>query len=271
MTRIQRSSEKKKQRKKNLTILIVVLFVLLTGIFARNYSAKIVHTVMYPVNKTFEIITTPVRNIPTYFSSKTILEKQNQELENENRMLKIELLSIDSIKKQNQELKQILNIRDGLAEDRMVGEVILTPPFSPFDTLVARIPKNFEQEDGEVTQKVSVDDSVFIKNISVGKVSEVYDKSVVVKLFSTFGESTPVKIGQDINAEAEGQGSLTFKIELPKDLEISEGEPIYSMAYPETIIGFVEDTQTTETSSFQTIYFKYPFTFSDFSFIEIEY
>jgi len=271
MTRIQRSSEKKKQRKKNVVILIVVASVLFAGFFVRNTSATLTHKILYPVNKSFQFVFSPVKNIPIYFSSKTELSKRNTELEDENRMLKIEMLSIDPIKSQNQEMKQILNIRDGQETSRSVGEVILTPPFSPYDTFVVRISENFEESEGEINQKVLVDNYVFVKNILVGTVSELYDKSAVIKLYSTFGESTPVKIGNEIIAEALGQGSLTFKIEIPKDLEVNDGDPIYSMAFPETIIGFVENIQSSEASSFQTIYFKYPFGFNDFSFVEIEY
>jgi hypothetical protein len=60
-------------------------------------------------------------------------------------------------------------------------------------------------------------------------------------------------------------------IELPKDLEIENGSPVFSMEYPDSIIGFINNIDLIDNSSFQTLYFQYPFGFSDFNYVEVEY
>lgn len=273
MTYLQRSSEKRKDKKKKLIILGIFVVILLIGYFFRNGVTNLFHKTLFPVNKAVETTTTPVFGTIDYFASKKTLTERNEFLENENRNLKIDLMTVASLREENQELKDILDVRDGLNNPRVTSEVILTPPFSPFDTFVIRIFNNHEIADdsGEISQKISIGDSVFIKNILVGEIVEVYDTTAVAKLYSSFEQSLPVKINREIIAEAEGMGGLTFKIELPKDLEIENGSPVFSMKYPDSIVGFISNIETSENSSFQSLYFQYPFTFGEFNYVEVEY
>jgi cell shape-determining protein MreC len=271
MTYLQRSSEKKKQNKKKLLVLVIFSFILILGVWGRNTSARFVHLALFPVRVTTDFIFRPFKNIGIYFDSKVKIENRNRELEDENRMLKIEILSSQALQKQNQELRQILNVRGENAYNRIVAQVLSTPPFSPFDTFVVRIPQNFAEQNGEVSRIINQGQKVFIKNILVGEISESYLGTAIVKLYSTFEEKIPVRINGEIIAEAEGMSGLSFKIELPKDLPIEIGRPVYSMTNPEFIIGFVDEIVILENSSFQNIYFKYPFNFNSFNFVEIEY
>jgi cell shape-determining protein MreC len=271
MTYLQRSSEKRKDRKQKAVVLFIFAVVLLIGFVSRGVITNLFHKTLYPVNKTVETTTKPVIGFFDYFKSKKNLTERNDVLENENRSLKIDLLSIDSVRTENRELKGILGVKDSLDNPRVTSEVILTPPFSPFDTFVIRIFNNYEDGGADFSQKISIGDSVFIKNILVGKITEVYDVTAVAKLYSSFEQNLPVRINRETIAEAEGLGGLSFKIELPKDLEIEEGLPIFSMEYPDSIIGFINNIEKIENSSFQTIYFQYPFTFSEFNYVEVEY
>ena len=271
MTYLQRSSEKRKDRKQKAVVLSIFAFVLLIGFVFRGGVTNLFHKTLFPINKTVENTTKPVIGFFDYFKSKKALTERNDILENDNRTLKIDLLSIESVRNENRELKGILSVKDSLDNPRVTSEVILTPPFSPFDTFVIRIFNNYETEGIDFSQKISVGDSVFVKNILVGKITEVYDVTAVAKLYSSFEENLPVRINREIIAEADGLGGLSFKIELPKDLEIEEGLPIFSMEYPDSIIGFINNIEKPENSSFQTIYFQYPFTFSEFNYVEVEY
>jgi len=273
MTYLQRSSEKRKYKKKKVVILMILVFVLLIGFIFRSPVTNVFHKILYPVNKTVETTISPFFGLIDYFKSKKALSEKNEELKNENQNLKIDLMAVDSVREENDELKDILSVRDGLDNPRVTSEVILTPPFSPFDTFVIRIFDNYEDinNDGKVQQKISVGDSVFIKNILVGEIVEVYEDTAIAKLYSSFEEKMPVKINREITAEAEGMGGLTFSIELPKDLEIENGSPVFSMVYPDSIVGFISEIEISENNSFQTLYFQYPFTFSEFNYVEVEY
>ncbi len=271
MTHLQRSSEINKNRKKKIFISIVILLILVIGLFFRDVSAKFVHGALFPINRTFSVIVSPFSDISTYFSSKVDLQRENEELKNVVRMQEIELMLTKTIQDQNVELKQVLNLRETGITRRMVGQIVLAPPFSPFDTFLIRLENNDSIGDSEPNQRAQIGNHVFIKNILVGEVSEIYGNSAVVRLYSTYGEILPVRINNEIIAEAEGRGGLSFIIELPKDVEVEEDSPIYSITSPENIVGFIEAIETNENSTFQKIYFQYPFTFNNFNFVEIEY
>jgi cell shape-determining protein MreC len=258
MTYLQRSSEKLQRRKRNLVFAGILILIILLGIFFRNTSARIIHGIAYPLNKITHAIVTPIKNLGYYFYSKPKLVAHNTELENEKKFLQIELLAVQSLVQENQELRTLLDIRQRSARES-IAEIVLTPPFSPYDTFVIR---------GN-PDEISVGQSVFVKNTLIGRVSEIYNTNAIVTLSSTPGMKTPVKINDAVIAEAEGQGGLSFKINIPKDADVKEGDAIYSMEHNNSIIGFVTAIEIVETSSFKTVLFQYPFNFSEITFVQI--
>lgn len=257
MTYLQRSSEKNTRRKRNLLFVGIAILILLFGVIFRNFSANVMHTVLYPVTKTANFIFSPIKNLGYYFYSKPKLVAQNTELENEKKFLQIELLATQSVKKENAELRSILEMRERNQKE-VVAEIILTPPFSPYDTFVIR-----------TDEQVAVGQSVFIRNTLVGKITEIHKKSAVVTLYSTAGHKIPVRINDTVVAEAEGQGGLAFNISIPKDLAVSEGDLIYSMEHGNSIIGIVDNIEVIEKNSFKVVHFQYPFNFSETNFVQI--
>ncbi len=258
MTYLQRSSEKNSRRKRNLIFLGIIVFILLFGVMFRNFSANIIHTILYPATKSINFVLSPIKNLGYYFYSKPKLVAQNTELENEKKFLQIELLATQAIQKENTELRNLLDIRIRNQQE-VVAEILLTPPFSPYDTFVIRA------DDGQVT----TGQSVFIRNTLVGKVTEIYQKNAIVTLYSTAGYKIPIKINSSIVAEAEGQGGLAFIINVPRDVEVAVGDLIYSMEHSESVVGIVDSIEVIETSSFKKIHFQYPFNFSETNFVQI--
>ncbi len=267
MTRIKRQSEKRRSLKNKLSVVLIICVVLLSGYFARNSFAKLTHLLLFPLQETFSLIKKPFKNIPAHFSSKKVLIERNYELSERNKKLEIEVLSTKSIRDQNRELKKILDIRDTDNELRILGRVILIPPFSPFDTFVVRLEKDFVSD--QENEENLVGKPVYIMNVLVGEIQEVYNKNAIIKLYSSYGEKLSVKINNEILAEAEGTGGLSFKSSIPKTISVEEKMPIFAVEHPDVIIGVIEDIQVSETSSFQTIYFQYPFNYSNFIFVEI--
>ncbi len=266
MNNLDRASVKSKNRKRRALVTTVILVILIIGLFFRNQAATVAHYTLIPVNTSFHYISKPFSSFFNYFSSKTKLEQENYELRDRNKVLEIEILSMKVIKDQNNELRQIVGLKKLEKNSKITGQVIVTPPFSPFDTFVVKISDERITEENKVEL---ISKPVFVKNTLVGEVSEIYNKNIIVKMLSSFGNKTSVKINNEIIAEAEGQGGLSFKIVIPKDVKVEVGMPIFSMDQPETIIGAIKEIDVTEASSFQTLYFQYMFTFSNFNFVEI--
>ncbi len=245
----------------------VTIFFVLFFIFNKPIS-NLIHFAVGPINQTKNVLLSPFNNSFSYFVSKKELQKENDLLIEENKKLKFENLAIDSMRGENKELKKLLDF-DTDDSDFVLGEVILTPPFSPFDTFVIRIPDNFVQEDDLIKERVSINDLVFTNGILAGKITDVFNKTAKVKLFSSFGEFLPIKINNEFQAQAEGMGGLSFKVELPKDLMVHEGDLVYAAQFSRQPIGLVAKIEINESSTFQIIYFNYLFDYSDYNFVQI--
>lgn len=256
MTYLRKNNYKKNQKVKKILLGIVIIFFLIVGTVFNDFASNLIHFTLVPVKKTANFIFYPVKNVPTYFSSRTKLTQKNLELEDENKFLKIENLKINLLKEENENLRESLNLQN--SRESFVAEVILTPPFSPYDTFVITSAENF-----------SAGDLVFYKGLLIGEIIKRQANNSIVQLYSSPGQKIPVKINKDIIAEAEGQGNFGFKIQVPKDLEISPEDLIYSMTETESILGLVEDIEFAESNSFQIIRFHYLFDLNKINFVEV--
>lgn len=259
MTYLQRSSEKNSRRRRNIKFASIFLAIILFGFLLRTFSGNVVHSVLYPVNKATQFVFSPFKNFGTYLHSKTKLVEENKNLVNDKKFLQIELLSVENLREENDELRKNLELTKDTGE--VTAEIVLTPPFSPFDTFVVHT---------DNIDAVKIGDRVLANGILVGEVIEKHARNAIVKLFSTSGTKMPVKINDEIVAEAVGQGGLSFLIQLPKDILIEKGFLVYAEGADKSILGTVENIDTPENSSFQTIYFKFPFSFADLNFVQIK-
>lgn len=256
MTYLRKNNYKKNQKVKKILLGIVATFFLMVGFFFNNFTSNLIHFTLVPVKKTADFIFYPVKNMPIYFSSKTKLAQKNLELEDENKSLKIENLKINLLKEENEDLREALNLKN--SRESFIAEVILTPPFSPYDTFVITSAEDF-----------AVGDLVFYKDLLIGEIIKRQADNSIVRLYSSPGQKIPVKINKETVAEAEGQGNFGFKIQVPKDLKISPEDFVYSMTETEAILGLVEDIEFTESNSFQIIRFHYLFNLNKINFVEI--
>lgn len=259
MTYLQRSSEKNSRRRKNIKFISIFVAIVLFGFLLRTFSGNVVHTILYPVTKSAQFVFSPFKNFGTYLHSKTKLVEENKNLVNDKKFLQIELLSVENLRAENEELRKTLELTKETNE--ITAEIVLTPPFSPFDTFVVHT---------DNIDAVQIGGRVMTNGILVGEVTEKHARNAIVKLFSTSGTKMPVKINDEIIAEAIGQGGLSFLIQLPKDIAIEKGFLVYAEGADKAVLGTVENIDTPENSSFQTIYFKFPFSFADLNFVQIK-
>jgi len=248
---------RQKNKKNKIKILIIVLISILFLFFFGGFIKNTVHFITNPILNINTSFSHSFSEIFSYFRSKNELQKINEELEKENQNLKIEVLTVDNLKKENESLKDLLNYIK--PENNLISTKVITkPPFSPFDTFVVNNNNN----------QIKLEKNVFYKNLLIGKVIETYQNSAVIQLYSSSGQKKIVKINEN-EFEAEGIGNLSFKIKVPKSIEIKEETPVYSLK-TNSIIGLVQNIKTEESSAFQDIYFKYPININEIDYVEIE-
>lgn len=272
MTYLQKNKRNNRHSKINQIIFVIVLIVIL--FFAGSQVRGVAQFLNGPINIVKSVVYSPFETFFNYLKSKDNLVDQNSALTEENKRLKIELLSLDSLKQENQSIKNILKYSNP-ERTSVVSKVINSNSFSPYDTLVIDVGEN----------SVTVGDEVFYANVPIGKIFEVYRSSSVVKLYSFNSEKISVKIlkpesifdnaptadidpviTNQLSAEAIGISSGGFKISVPKDVLLNINDIITKDDY---VIGQIGSIEFDSSNTFQNVYFNFPFRTSDIEFVEI--
>lgn len=248
---IYRQKNKKTGYRKYVVIGIFFIILSLFTVFFKT----IIQGVASPILNIHSGIFSSIGNLSGYFQSKNELQKINKELTEQNQDYKIQLLTLESVQKENEILKSQLNFI--VPEHKTaVAKIITKPPFSPFDTFVINS-----------NDQIKKDQKVFYKKLLVGRIIETYTNTAIVKLHSSSDEKVPIQLlGNEF--EAEGQGNLSFKIKIPKSLVVEKNTPIYS-SETNSILGVVQTIYSDEASAFQDIYFKYPININDLDYVEV--
>lgn len=230
-------------------VLIFILRLFNVGIIVRIFDA--------PINYILEshaAILSPFKNTVVYFKSKKELESKVQALEEQNINLKLENLLQNTMEQEYEYFK----LEFQASSTGQLYKVILKPPFTPFDNI--RITGNFDAK--------QIGDLVFYKTILIGKITEKNTHYATVALFSTPDKITQVVI-KGTQFEAKGLGGGRFVLEVSKEFEISEGEPII---YPEQrilILGVTEFIESKEEDLFKKVYFNVPVPISTISYVTV--
>lgn len=248
---IYRQKNKKIGYRKYIVIGIFLLILSFFGIFFKG----LVQGIASPILNIHTGIFSGLGNMSSYFKSKSELQKTNKELLEQNQDFKIQLLTLENVKKENEDLKNQIQFIDS-EQKVVVAKIITKPPFSPFDTFVINS-----------NDQIKKDQKVFYKKMLIGRVIETYSRTAIIKLYSSSGDKVPVQL-QGNEFEAEGQGNLAFKIKIPKSLVVEKNTPIYS-SETNSILGVIQSIYSDEASAFQDIYFKYPVNINDLEYVEV--
>ena len=144
----------------------------------------------------------------------------------------------------------------------LLGAVLVKPFMSPYDTLIIDVGTSNGVLAGDI---VEVEGNTFI-----GFVSEVYNNTSKVVLYSSPGEKVKVLIGDnDIEKEAIGLGSGNFKVEIPTEIDVKEGDSIVIPSISTNIFGVVEKVEFKESDSFQNVLFKIPINIAELKWVEV--
>ncbi|MBU1122646.1 MAG: hypothetical protein KKF54_08165, partial [Candidatus Omnitrophica bacterium] len=147
-------------------------------------------------------------------------------------------------------------------QNLLLGAVLVKPFLSLYDTLII---------DVGASDNVKVGNQVLAEgNIFIGYISEVYEKTSKVILYSSPEEKTKVLIGDNnIEKEAICLGGNNFKIEVPREIEVKEWDSIVMPSVSTNIFGTVEKIEYKESDSFQNVLFKNPVNILELKWVEV--
>ncbi len=224
-------------------IIFFVLCVLLVA-FARPQVSAIFWRIMAPV--------LAVRNSASQTTS--------SQLEATLASTTLALADRNALYQENLQLKQLLGRTT--VSHTVLASVLQKPPGIPYDTLIIDI---------GATSGVKPGSLVFGGGSSVvGTVSEVYDTTSKVTLFSAPGESYQATLqkGTPISLSGDGAGSMSG--EVPSNTSVKEGDAVL---LPETLHAFagsVSYVKQESGASFITVYVQLPVNVFTLQFVQVQ-
>ncbi len=236
---------RRKNKRKFLLIFFFLILILGFSFFNINWPQSSIRFFSNPVIKVKNVLVSPFKNLITSFKDKKDLENKISQLEDE-----LQKLKISSLTENKTELERVSN--------GVMLKVISRPPFSIYDTLIL----------SKDNQDVQIGDLVFVQGSYVGEISEVDYKTAVVKLRSSSGEKTVVRVA-GVDVEAEGHGGGQFQIKIPKDLKLGIGDAVIVPSLNNVVLGVVGSIEEDLIETFKTVYFNIPVSFQDMSSVSV--
>lgn len=239
-------------------VFLLSIFTVFPSAF-KGFSSR-VNGISMPFWTTGDGISSGISGILSLFRSKQSLLKQNLALSSEISELKQQLSGYDFVVAENIEMRDLLFQR---SEERIFARIISRPNVTAYDTFLIDSGKNAGVEKGAMI--------LAQKNSVIGLVEEAYPNSSKARLFSTAGMITNIFLGpENIPAELHGMGGGSFFAEVPKDVDIREGDTAILAEKPEYIAAYVVSKEKDITQSFQKFYLKSPVGLFTIKYVEIE-
>lgn len=240
---------------------LIVGLALIVSVFVSMVpqAAAPFQTVMRPLWHAGNAISGFISNVSVSLTSKQSLQNRIDELERRLLSEQQSIAQAELLKNENQRLMELWDQR--VYENTVLARILVRPTVSPYDTVVI---------DAGSGSGITVDDIVIVDNIPIGKVTRALTSTSMVELFSTSGVESDVLVGFDgVPARAVGQGGGTFRLDLPRDIEISEGDIVVLARFPSSVLASVEAVLVEASDPFQTILFKNPINISDLDWVEV--
>lgn len=241
-----------------ISIIIVILLIFLFGF-------SVTRGVLFKMATPFWWLSNSVHSFFSYsietLQSKTSLILKNNLLKEENNKIKQQIALFEIVKKENEDLKSLLG-RKTYNKKYVLAAVLVKPFLSPYDSLIIDI----GESDG-----VSVGDKVIADgNVYIGYVFEVYSDTSKVILYSSPGQKVNVLVGENnIEKGAVGIGGGNFRIEIPREIGVVEGDTIIIPSISPNVFGLVEKVIYKESDSFQTVLFKNLINIGELKWVEV--
>lgn len=257
----QRSNDFDRRNNRNKFIpAIIFVVVILLLIFSFSWPRNILFSAVSPLWKTKNAIA-------SFFADDINLLKSKSALIAENNSLKAQI-QIDMENQyllqiaigENNDLKNILNRKDYNPKE-ILAAVLVKPFLSPFDTLIIDIGK----KDG-----ISAGDEVMASSTYIGFISEVYDRTSKVVLYSSDGQKFNVLVGKNsVQEQAIGLGGGDFSLQIPVGTAVNVGDPIVMPSVSLNVFSNVEKIEAKPTDSFETVLFKNPVNIEELKWVEV--
>ncbi len=165
----------------------------------------------------------------------------------------------DLLYEENLDLKARLG-RNAQLQTILAG-VLMRPPWVPYDTFIV---------DAGANEGVRVGDFVSAGGTTlIGTVSDVYDSTARVLLYSAPGASYQGLIAEKSPISVEGQGGGSLRGQVPSNSEVRAGDRVVLTGIAGGFTSYVTHIEHAEGDSFQTVYMQVPVNLFSLLYVEI--
>lgn len=243
-------------------ILIFFLILILFFSFNTNWARSFVSNIFYPFFKTGDFFYGTIGQIPNYFYDKNELVKENEELLNKIENLYNNISDYESIKYENQKLRQEIGLKP--VGNFITTAVIAKPPQIPLDSLFL--------DKGTDSGMGNGDFVLASERILIGKIVRASKNRTTASLNSFAGVITYGFVARtDEPLEIKGSGGGNMETKVPIDFDIVVGDKIMiggSLNYLVAVVGIIEEDKS---SGFKKILMSLPVNISKINIVFIEH
>ncbi|MFA6553957.1 MAG: rod shape-determining protein MreC [Candidatus Paceibacterota bacterium] len=249
---------KRRSNTKIITLITVVVFIvfILIQIFIPHIFSAIFTSMVAPFWRAeFSIESGSL-------SSPSALLRENEALKQELSSVLARMNVIEYIDFENSELRSQMS-RGSSTTPHVSVVVLKRPPFSSYDELII---------DAGLDRNISTTSTVYANgNIPIGRVFEVSGQTSKVILFSSPNQKQEVLIGPThIPATAIGRGGGQYEVELPRGLQVNEGDFVILASSDTRPIGKVVSISSDSAEPFQKILFSPPINIYELRWVSVD-
>lgn len=256
-----RNKDRKKKRfYVGLVLAIITIVFSVTGVFGRlsgffQNVSKPFWNIENGVNFATDNLGYVVRTKSSVFNENLILKDKNRELE-------ARIVELNGLLGENATLKSAMDRIDP-KDDFLLATILVKPNRSLYDTVIVDVGND---------NNLNVGMEVFAKgDVPIGKVSEVYARTSVVKLYSTPGEVTEAQIeGSNSSVELTGRGGGNFEMLVPVDLPVPEGTNVVLPYIKMRVVATVVDSISKPQDPLRKIILKSPVNIQEEKWVQIK-
>ena len=241
-------------------VVLIILFFFRAGI--GSGLSEVSQIIFRPILIVGQGIGGKLKNLNSYFISKSSLYNQNQKLQAEVDFNNARMTNYDSVVADNASIKEILNRKDPKL-DMILSVILAKPNQSIYDTLVI---------DVGASEGIKIGENVFaLGDVPIGRVDIVYPNSSKVVLFSNPGEKTQEVIsGKNIFMELVGRGGGNFEMVLPKDLIMQKGDQVVMPGINPYVLAIAQKTISDPRDPLNKMLLTSPVNIQEQKFVEVE-
>ena len=235
-------------------VLLIIFFILIFNVFSFEVK-NFFYLVSEPIQKKLWSAGATLSNFSSSIFNSQNLKKENEELKKNIQALIVENEFLKELKKENDFLRNALNL--GLEKE--------------FNLEVAEIIGKDIAQDYLIIDKGSADGLkgglvvISQEKVLVGRIEKSYENFSKVQLLTFKNSSFDIEISEGIFGLAKGNGNFNLLIDLlPKEKEIKTGDKIFTSAlagsFPKgLLVGEVQKVQKLDIESFQKAEVKIAF------------